>query len=136
MAAPDFTELYNTPLADADEAEFRKWLKKEGRQRDLADYDLRGWWKENGGQSTKKGHMTDQFKKPSHPTFSTESQYSGKDGNEGGTWRQAGEKWSFEPGPTNHQYYSRKDMTRYFTKQEKGVNLVLPPLADTFYGAR
>lgn len=79
---PDYTNLYNTELTSEEEINYQKWLKdfskKTGRDRskDTFDYDLRGFFK-SGQEPGKEGHLTDQFKKPNHPTFSNESIYSG-----------------------------------------------------------
>lgn len=50
MPAPDYSGKYNTSLSADDETAFQGWLGKSGRQGDLSDYDLRGWWKSNGTQ--------------------------------------------------------------------------------------
>ena len=74
----------NTKLTEIEERKFQRWLKKTGREGDLVDYDLRGAWKENAKESA-KGHLTDKFKKPNHPTFSVESIYY-KKGMKAGKW--------------------------------------------------
>lgn len=51
---------------------------------DEKDYDLRGAWLA-GARPGPNGHFTDQFKKPNHPTFSGESQYSNAQ-HPGGYW--------------------------------------------------
>jgi hypothetical protein len=79
----DLTPLYNTPLSPEDEAKFQAWIKSSGRERDLADYDLRGAWKADTKEAA-NGHLPDTWKKPNHPTFSTESVYNGVDGRVGG----------------------------------------------------
>lgn len=79
----DMSGQYNTRLSAADESKFQGWAKKEGRQGDLADYDLRGFWK-SGAAFAKNGHGSDEWKKPNHPTFSTGSRYHGVDGHAGG----------------------------------------------------
>jgi len=51
------------------------------------DYDLRGLYNRDGPVAYATGqHMTDAFKKPNHPTFSTESKYADAQ-NPGGTWK-------------------------------------------------
>lgn len=121
--APDMTYQYNTKLSPADETKFQKWLTDNNRTQDLADYDMRGWWKENGKQS-ENGHFTDQFKKPSHPTFSTDSQYNGKDGYQGGEWKQIGPNWQFKVGPTNQKFRSKEDLQKYWAHGEGEGTLI------------
>lgn len=69
--------------------------------------------------------MTDEFKKPNHPTFSNESIYNGVDGKYGGVW---GEN-SFTPSQWNLQNMPAAQMQQYFAENESGVQLNLP--ADT-----
>lgn len=84
------------------------------------DYDY-GAFKMSGQQQSDNGHYPDTYKLPNHMTFSEESQYSGKDGNEGGHWSQLGEdRWSFKPGATNYQNHSSDDMQDYFKAVEPG----------------
>jgi hypothetical protein len=74
------------------------------------------------------GHMTDKYKLPGHITFSDESLYHGKDGELGGEWRKnAEDKWTFTPGPSNYKNYSVQQMQDYFQKYEPDATLVLPP---------
>jgi len=127
----DYTNKYNTQLSAEEEAQFRAWLatlsKKKGRDmsRDLYDYDLRGLWKTNAGV-VENGHMTDQFKKPNHPTFSKDSQYNGKDGNIGGTWAKDNRgRWTFTTSETNLRHYSSEDLQRYFKEREPESTLVI-----------
>ena len=125
MPAPDFTDQFNTALSPQEEQAFQAWLVKTGRQRDLADYDLRGAWKA-GAAADHRGHLPDTFKKPNHPTFSNESIYaSGK--YPGGEWiDQGGGKWTFQASPWNVQNYGASDLQSYFSKVEPDSKLVLP----------
>lgn len=127
----DYTGKYNTQLSAKEEAQFQSWLatvsKKNGRDmsHDLYDYDLRGLWKTNAG-FTENGHATDRFKKPNHPTFSRDSQYSGKDGNVGGTWQKDGSgRWTFIASETNLRHYSPEELQRYFKEREPESALVI-----------
>ena len=140
----DFTAKYNTELDPASESSFQDWTKDQssstGRDvsKDLYDYDLRGWWQQNlysnAGEPPDmgQGHLTDEFKKPNHPTFSTGSIYHGSAGNEGGTWEQlpGGESgvqaWSFKPGATNLEHHEPDELKSYFDKVEPGNELKLP----------
>jgi hypothetical protein len=128
----NFTGRYNTPLSAPDEAAFQKWTNRESQalgrnvSADNYDYDMRGWWQQHGGAPLAEGHLTDQFKKPNHPTFSDESQYHGADGNQGGHWdKQPDDTYAFTPGATN--MYSTPELQDYFKQVEPGNALNLPP---------
>jgi hypothetical protein len=123
--APDFTTLFNTQLAPADEAAFQAWAQKAGRQHDLFDYDLRGAWKENAQESA-NGHLPDTYKKPNHPTFSNESIYNGVEGMSGGQWLQTSKGWQFIPSATNLHNYPLPDLQRYFKTREPDAVLAVP----------
>jgi hypothetical protein len=126
----DMMQKYNTKLVGDEEDEFQKWAVDNGRTQDQRDYDMRGWWKENKDKPVPTGgaHFTDKFKKPSHPTFSTESQYSGKDGYVGGKWEdKGGGKWAFTPSKTNLKNMPADQMKQYFDQTEgPDVELKLP----------
>jgi len=121
---PNPIDSYNTPLTTDEEKAFQQWVKEESRKQgrdlllDLYDYDVRGYWKE-GNQPDARGHGTDKFKKPNHPTFSDESIYHGKNGAQGGTW---GDR-VFMPGPTNYATQSPDGLAQYFEEVEPGVGL-------------
>jgi hypothetical protein len=114
---------------------FRQWAQQQSKAtgrnvaNDVYDYDLRGWWAQNQGAALSGGgHLTDQFKKPNHPTFSDQSQYHGVNGMQGGQWQtQPNGSYSFTPGPTN--LYSAPDMQDYFSRVEKGNTLNMPQSA-------
>jgi hypothetical protein len=129
VPAPDFTDKYNTKLSADDEKKFGKWLQDAGKEGDLKDYDLRGWWKENGQQDD-RGHMTDEFKKPNHPTFSDESKYDGVDGNEGGHWGGTDEKPTFTPSDANLKNLTADELKSYFARVEPDAELKLPEKAS------
>ena len=132
---PDMTDKYNTPLSDDQEASYQKWAKAVGHEGDTRDYDLRGAWKADASQA-ENGHFPDTFKKPNHPTFSDESQYSGKDGNVGGKWGGTDEAPTFTPSATNLKNMSADELQAYFKKVEPDSKLVLPQSApDRRYGA-
>ena len=129
----DYTSKYNTILSPADENAFQSWTKDQSAalERNVAndtyDYDLRGWWKQNNGGDLSGAHLTDMYKKPNHPTFSTGSIYHGTDGLNGGQWEaQPGGSWTFKPGSTNLQNFSSKDLKDYFSKVEPNNKLILP----------
>src|SRR6516162_4610548 len=142
----DFTAIYNTPLTPPEEDSFQGWMKdqsdKSGRDvsKDLSDYDLRGYWRANagdteegpqlaGGPPETRAHLTDDYKKPNHMTFSTGSIWHGLAGNEGGTWEKRDDgSYLFTPGKNNRGFYSSDDMNRYFDKVERthGNDIRLP----------
>lgn len=121
----DFSDRYNTQLSPQQERAFQQWLQQSGRAGDLYDYDMRGFWQQTGGRfDPATGHGIDVYKKPNHPTFSSQSQYSGREGYVGGAWGQDGDAWTFQPGPTNMM--SRDALKQYFRKVEPGNRLLFP----------
>lgn len=127
---------YNTPLSAAEQKAYGEWMaklmKEQGRDvsADVRDYDMQGFFK-SGQKQAENGHFTDEFKKPSHPTFSTESKYHGKGGNEGGKWIDlGGGKWAFEPGRTNLQHHSAAGLAQYFRRVEPDVTLKLSDMVQ------
>ena len=122
----DFTDQYNTSLNPQQEQQFQSWTKNNQFNRDLSkdtyDYDLRGYWKNNqnnynGDKST--GHLTDEYKKPNHPTFSDQSIYSGINGNIGGKWSATSDnKWSFTPSETTMKLWNKSDLQKYWDQVE------------------
>jgi hypothetical protein len=133
----DYTDKYNTPLSSQQEQQFQAWMKAQsvksatnptGRDisKDLYDYDMRGDWLQ-GANRDERGHGTDTFKKPNHPTFSIGSKYHGVDGNEGGQWGKRDDgSWTFTPGATNLKNFSADEMQDYFKQVEPGNKLILP----------
>ena len=153
---------HDTQLGPEEVAGYRQWAKLEHKvpKMEEKDYDLRGFYKDviqgnpdlppemqdkvaalkeqflqpNG--RLKGGHLPDTYKKPTHPTFSDESIYSGNTmlGNYGepAEWTRGGH-WSkdaqgrdmFTPGPANYLHHSDKDMMDYFRKYEPGIVLDL-----------
>lgn len=130
--AEDYTYKYNTDLPPEREDQFRTWLDAQSKiadrdmSRDLYDYDLRGYFARYGSGDIEPGHMTDAFKKPNHPTFSTESNYHGKDGLEGGTWSKTSKGWAFNPGATNLDLWDPGALKQYFDRVEPGNELRMP----------
>lgn len=98
------SEHFNTYLAPDKEAAYKKWSKDQGRERDTHDYDLRGYYQENGPVDLGKAHLTDKFKKPNHPAFSNESQYNSL-ATPGGQWQElpGADHWGYLPA-TNNPY--------------------------------
>lgn len=114
----DFTDRYNTELSPEQEAEYQKTHDPQ----DSYDYDMRGAFK-NGVGAAGNGHYPDTYKKPNHPTFSNESQYSGVDGYSGGSWSGSDGSWAYTPSQTNVQMHGIIGLQNYFDKREPGVTL-------------
>jgi len=117
---------FNTKLEPLEEMFFQKWLKEKSslEQRDvgmdLQEYDWRGWFKENSGELKKGGHVTDKYKKPSHPTFSDESQYHGVAGAKGGSWGNDAEGAYFKPAESN---MDNEKLKEYFKRTNENVRI-------------
>jgi N-acetylmuramoyl-L-alanine amidase len=75
-----------TPLSRQEEAAFREWKAAVAPDDSGLDYDYRGAFKA-GVMPDDAGHWPDTFKKPNHPTFSTDSQYAPFAPALAGTWR-------------------------------------------------
>jgi len=121
---------YDTKLTPTQEAKYRLAAKKAGRINDTANYDLRGAWLKNPKSISSAGHLADTYKKPNHPTFSTDSKYSTPN-NPGGSWVSgAKNSWSFTP---SKRQISRagglNPFKKNFNASERGQNsgLVIPP---------
>jgi len=133
MPDNDYSNFYNTELTPQEQSSFNNWANQQssalGRNvlNDKYDYDMQGWWKDNNGASLKGGHLTDQYKKPNHPTFSDQSQYHGINGNIGGKWNKLDNgSYTFTPGQTNLQMFDPEELNDYFSKVEPTNKLLLP----------
>lgn len=121
----DFSDRYNTQLTPAEEKEFVKWAGP--KVKDLYDYDLKGFWKAGLGVD-ERGHGTDQFKKPNHPTFSNQSIYHGQNGQMGGVWGQTPEGQTvFTPSAHNLKNLPLPLLKRYFNEREPGALINIDP---------
>ena len=132
------TEQYNTELTPDEQRAFDQWVSalsaKQGRDasKDVRDYDLRGAFKAGEGPSTEEGsnsgHFTDRFKKPSHPTFSDESQYHDTDGHKGGKWLDLGkDRWEFVAGESNLKHWGEDGLRTYFANEQPvDTKLIMP----------
>lgn len=78
---------YRTTLDATNEQSFRNWLAHPQNAQRIGqfdpnspteDYDMRGWWMQNGGAMAPADHFPDTFKTPYHESFSNESIYAGK----------------------------------------------------------
>lgn len=129
MGAPDFTKMFNTELSPEQEKEFQTWLSKNNKSADLFDYDLRGAFKDGLLGPDGRGHLTDKYKKPNHPTFSTESTYSNQM-MPGGEWIHDGKKWVFKASPLNMNMYGGPSLEQYFKDVEPDSTLLLPQMVQ------
>ena len=75
-----------TPLSRQEEMLYRVWKTAYAPDDAGFDYDYRGAFKA-GVAPGEDGHWPDTFKKPNHPTFSTDSQYAEFAPALAGTWR-------------------------------------------------
>lgn len=120
-------EPFSTPIPTERMNDYQNWLRQLPENlHGTEDYDLQGAFL--GGAKPEGGHLTDQFKKPNHMTFSTESQYSGRNGEVGGTWVKSNGNWIFYASPTNLKYHSPEELQDYFRQVEPGNTLVLPQM--------
>ena len=128
----DFTNKYNTPLPPGSEGAYAVWAKRMGQDpvKGKYDYDLQGAFLQGSGPAA-SGHFTDAFKKPNHPTFSSESQYNGVDGYVGGKWTDKG----YRPSVTNVQFHTQPGLASYFKTTEPGTALLPPAPTPTPTGA-
>lgn len=126
FAAQPYGLQFNTELTDAEEQAFQEWAYRTGRTADVEDYDLRGAWK-RGFRAKPGQHGVDTFKKPNHPTFSRESQYSTPQ-RTGGDWVKAPDgTWLYFASPENMNHQSAEQLRNYFSEAEPG-NRVIPAL--------
>lgn len=148
MAAPtkknaDAINGYNTELSPEDETAFQTWAANKwgptgsdtSRTIDdvLSDYDMRGFYMSGDNQGG-NGHFPDTYKKPNHPTFSTESKYSNED-HQGGEWVQTDkekDQWTFQPGPENLKNHTPAQLQSYFDEVEPDSQLLVPPANQLF----
>lgn len=76
-AAPKLGK-YDTALTPDEETKFQAWKTANAPKDSGEDYDLRGAFKA-GVKPAANGHWPDTFKKPNHPTFSSDSKYATAD---------------------------------------------------------
>ena len=115
---------YDTELGASGEAHYQEWKKTLPEQlQSEEDYDLRGYYKETGGEDA-EGHLTDKYKKPNHPTFSTESKYY-KKGIWAGKWNKNGDFEIPEDTPADKLH---ELMNYWATGAEKGHKIIMGEL--------
>jgi|KBSMisStaDraftv2_1062788.scaffolds.fasta_scaffold164462_2 hypothetical protein len=135
MADPlDFTDRYNTPLDPQNEVLYQAWLRDQSQaagrdmSNDAYNYDMRGAFLGGAGRAD-NNHWPDTFKKPNHPSFSSQSMYHGADGHMGGQWEGQDGIWRFTPGPTNLQLHGPGGLQQYFQQSDPDVQLNIPEAA-------
>lgn len=101
------------------------------------DYDYKAFFDNEGGISLTEGqHLTDAYKKPNHPTFSSGSRYSTEE-QKGGDWVQdESGNWTFEASPFNLKQHSTEELINYFSQSDPNANLVLPDGTLAYRGAQ
>lgn len=99
---------YNTILNARQKRKFNDWAMEESVRQgrnilmDKGSYDIQGFWLSGDYRNMDKdNHGSDYWKKPNHPTFSTESKYVSEN-NPGGLWGRDG---AFYPSYQTGQLY-------------------------------
>ncbi len=108
----------DSPTAENPDYGMNSYLEKYGTPapyKSVQDYMANG------------NHLTDEFKLPSHKTFSTNSPYSAPD-MQGGVWQSGGQNmWNFVPSKFNLQQTPIEKLIEYFnTNENKGTYLYAP----------
>ena len=121
------SEEYDTKLTPEETAKYQEWRARLPKPlQNEYDYDLKGLWKSNpNAKPSENLHFPDDFKKPTHITFSKQSRYSDAD-HEGGEWRKENGQWVFYASAFNLRMHGAEEMRRYFAEYEKDARLVLP----------
>lgn len=126
-----WAENYNTPIPVNREIEYAQWLGNRN-PKDIQDYDIQGAFL-SGAQQAPNGHGPDTFKKPNHPTFSTESQYHGAAGYQGGQWIKTKDgRGEFAASPDNVTMHGAAGLQKYFNAREPNVGLKVPDATSIF----
>jgi hypothetical protein len=89
-------------------------------------------------QTKLRPHFPDTFKRETHPTFSSDSQYHDPEaGRQGGQWEKDEQgKWHFHAGPTNLEQHGVQGLKSYFETEEKDSVLHLPEQPEAGAGKR
>lgn len=120
---------YKHDIKDEPNNGYTKWLESlPQRLRGTSDYDLKGYFDKYGATNVVGDqHLTDEFKKPNHVTFSSESIYNSPD-HQGGEWRKgADSQWEFVASPWNIKNVGVDSLQTYFKQNEPSARLILPP---------
>lgn len=125
----DWSDRYNTPLPDDKVEAYNAWRARLPKALQYSgNYDLQGYFLEHGAEDKKPGeHMNDKYKKPNHPSFSSESMYSGTGDVSGGVWG-GDEKtgWTFTPSKYNRSLRTDQQILDYFKTGDPGVRVTFP----------
>ncbi len=121
------SEEYDTKLTPEETAKYQEWRARLPKPlQNEYDYDLKGLWKSNpNAKPSENLHFPDDFKKPTHITFSKQSRYSDAE-HEGGEWRKENGQWVFYASAFNLRMHGAEALRRYFAEYEKDARLVLP----------
>jgi hypothetical protein len=114
------------PIQDASDPGYDRWRKSlpKNLQEDQ-DYDLQGYYKKYGTKGPAANeHLTDEFKRPNHVTFSNESIYS-KPSQQGGVWGTQNGKDTFTPSSYNIKNVGPDSLRNYFKKNEPTAKLIM-----------
>lgn len=120
LTPKDMTNYMNTPLSATQQADYNTKFSPG----DSYDYDMQGWYKDNQGADPKSEgvHYPDTYKKPNHPTFSDQSQYSRGDA---GSWgKDDSGADTFTPGSQNLKMHGEQGLKDYFQKVEPKAKLL------------
>ncbi len=120
--------VFETKLPPEHETKFQQWKAQNAPNDSGEDYDLRGAYLQNAtGKNDPRGHGPDTFKKPNHPTFSDQSQYSTPE-QPGGHWdTDAQGNSTFQPSPWMAADANRMASLREYMKRvEPNTRLILP----------
>ena len=139
-APVSYRDQYNTRLSPEDEAAYQAWAKKNGRENDVEDYDMRGAWLEakQKGVSLEdgRGHFPDTYKKPNHPTFSDQSKYNGEGGAKGGAWSKTEDGRDVFTPNRKLSPKEEQSLKEYFAKNEPNAVLNLNGAANQVQQAK
>jgi hypothetical protein len=127
MVEPDL----NDKIMNDSNHGYTKWLASlPSRLNESNDYDLKGYFDKYGPVKIQgEQHLTNEFKKPNHVTFSNESIYNNPE-HQGGEWRKAkDDKWEFVASPWNIKNVGINSLQTYFKQNEPNSHLILPPVS-------
>jgi hypothetical protein len=105
---------------------YKSNLEKRNVKLDEGEFDLRNYFN-NAKMTPEEGnHLSDEYKKSNHPTFSTDSKSSVPIVNQGGEWRDDN-GWKFKPSSMNIQNAGGvSNLQRYFNEVETPEGLDIP----------
>jgi hypothetical protein len=126
----DHTKVTGNSTIQPPKIGFEDWLKSFPEGMSYKDYDLQSYYNKYGATDVSKGqHLPDEFKLPTHTTFSNESIYSTPE-KQGGAWQQDKKgTWSFTPSKWNIKNVGVDSLKNYFKESEPNSKLILPKMA-------